>query len=279
VLITPHRIGAPSPPPFRHFLRRARGAVVALEFGIIAPVMALLVIGVFDISKAAILWEQVWAASRSISESASTLAIQADGSAQLTSGQATQALSLVLADIPWLREGIATAHESSGNAGNTVSAVLTSVDYEIASGCTSNCAYQATVKWSKAYGFSGFNIGSSVLRPCGSTANSQAGSLQQNAVGSPAALGTIPTAIVENQLKADNISVPDPFLMADVKLTYTPYFFTFMGPVTFWATSYWPVRSSVPGTTTGWATLDPTLSTNPNDINAPAQICPTQTQS
>jgi hypothetical protein len=61
--------------------------------------------------------------------------------------------------------------------------------------------------------------------------------------------------------------------MADVKLTYKPYFFNFVtGPVTFWATSYWPVRSSVPGTTTPWATLDASASdSNPNDL--PAQQC------
>ncbi len=251
-------------------LCRARKAVVALEFGIIAPVMMLLVIGVFDISKAAILWEQVWAASRSISESAATLAIQTNGSAQLTDAQATQALSLILADVPWLREGIATIGETPTNAGNAVSAVLTSVDYEIAAGCTSKCDYQATVKWSKAYGFPGFVTGNTVLRPCGSANGGPF--LNQNDPGSPKNLGTIPTSNVET-LPQSGISVPDAFLMADVKLTYTPYFFNFVtGPVTFWATSYWPVRSSIPGTKTGWATIQPAAAdANPND--QPAQQC------
>jgi Flp pilus assembly protein TadG len=250
-------------------LTRARDAVVALEFGIIAPVMALLVIGVFDVAKAAILWEQVWAASRSISESAATLAIQPDGSAQLTEAQATQALSLVLADIPWLREGIATKGATSSNAADTVSAVLTSVDYEIAAGCKSACAYQASVKWSKAYGFAGFNTGSTVLRPCGSNG---APFLSQTAPGTPPNLGTIPTHDAET-LPLAGILVPDAFLMADVKLTYTPYFFNFMtGPVTFWATSYWPVRSNVPGTDSGWATIDASSpDSNKNDL--PAQQC------
>jgi Flp pilus assembly protein TadG len=251
-----------------HGLGGTRRAVVALEFGIIAPVMALLVIGVFDISKAAILWEQVWAASRGISESAATLAIQTDGSAQLTNAQGTQALSLVLAEIPWLRGGIATTGETSSNAGQTVSAVLTSVDYEIAPGCTSNCGYLATVKWSKAYNLPGF-VTSGVLRPCGST---KALFLQQTAPGSPPSLATITTSEVET-LPKSGIAVPDPFLMADVKLTYKPYFFNFVtGSVTFWATSYWPVRSSVPSTTTPWATLDTSASdSNPNDL--PAQQC------
>ena len=255
----------------RPALRAARKAVAALEFGIIAPVMALLVIGVFDISKAAILWEQVWAASRAISESAATLAIQPDGSAQLSEPQATQALSLVLAEIPWLREGIATKGETATNAGKTVSAVLTSVEYEIAAGCTSKCDYQATVKWSKAYAFPGFITSTAILRPCGS-GNAGAQFLLQNDPASPKNLATIPTDGVEI-LPQSGISVPDAFLMADVKLTYTPYFFNFVtGPVTFWATSYWPVRSSVPGTQTAWATMAPaSTDDNPNDL--PAQQC------
>jgi len=253
-------------------LARDACAVVALEFGIIAPVMALMVIGVFDISKAAILWEQVWAASRSISESAATLAIQPDGSAQLTEAQATQALSLVLADIPWLREGIATKGETSTNAGHTVSAVLTSVDYEIAAGCTSQCDYQATVKWSKAFGYAGFNTGSAVLRPCGSGSHG-AQFLAQVTPGTPQSLGTIATKDAEN-LPLSGISVPDAFLMADVKLTYKPYFFNFISRngITFWATSYWPVRSNVPSTLTNWATIQPAPPDgNKNDL--PAQQC------
>jgi Flp pilus assembly protein TadG len=255
----------------RPALRAARKAVAALEFGIIAPVMALLVIGVFDISKAAILWEQVWAASRSISESAATLAIQPDGSAQLTEAQATQALSLVLAEIPWLREGTVTNGDEVRKDGKIVSAVLTSVDYEIAAGCTSKCDYQATVKWSKAYKFKGFKADTAILRPCGS-GDAGAQFLRQNDPASPKNLATIPTRGVEI-LPQSGISVPDAFLMADVKLTYTPYFFNFLtGPVTFWATSYWPVRSSVPGTQTVWATMAPaSTDDNPNDI--PAQQC------
>jgi Flp pilus assembly protein TadG len=258
--------------PRHKALRPARDAVAALEFGIIAPVMALLVIGVFDISKAAILWEQVWSASRSISESASTLAIQADGSAQLTGAQVDQALSAVIAEIPWLRAGIATAGETASNAGQTASAVLTSVDYEIPAGCASNCDYQAVVKWSKAYHYPGFKIGSAVLRPC---ASKNGPALDQNLPGSPPSLQAVPTANVET-LPKSGIAVPDAFLMADVKLTYTPFFFNFVtGNVTFTATTYWAVRSSVPAATDTWASLDPAAPNDPtNPHDSPAQQCP-----
>jgi Flp pilus assembly protein TadG len=244
-------------------LREVRSAVAALEFGILAPVMALLVIGVFDISKAAILWEQVWSASRTISESAATLAIQPDGSAQLTGAQANQALSAVFAEIPWLRAGIATSQETSTNAGGTASAVLTSVNYAVSQGCTTACSYVATVEWSKPYGYPGFITGSSVLRPCGP--------LSQGGPGLPRNPGSISLAPLAS-LPSDKITVPDPFLMADVQLTYTPFFYNvFLGKVTFAATSYWSVRSNIPGSTKTWATLsstEPNDPSNPNDAHA-----------
>ena len=260
-------------------LRHVRSAVAALEFGIIAPVMAILLLAVFDISKAVILWEEVWRASRTIAESATTLAIQPDGSSSLTGEQADQALSAVLVEIPWLRSGIATSLPKNGAP--VAAAVLTSVNYVPQTNCTSGCKYVASVEWSKAYAYPHFGIGSKFLRPCSVTTvvNGKANTtdnLIQQAPGVPGGLDTISTADVaalpSNNVNGITISVPDSFLMADVHLTFTPYVFSFItGPVTFTATSYLPVRSNVAGAvanTIGTSlTADP-FSTDPYDSKA-----------
>jgi Flp pilus assembly protein TadG len=230
-------------------LARARRAVAVMEFGLLAPVMALLVVGVFDISKVAILWEQVWNASRSIAESASTLAIPVSpgGANQLTWQNADVALSATYAEIPWLAAGIATGNYTATGTlqGNPMVAVLSSVDYEPPVNCQSNCTYTPTVQWSKAYVHTGFDSSAGRLRPCGST-------LIQQAPGTPVTPQTIDTQTVGSTMATAGITVPDPFFVADVRLTYTPYFFNFLtGPVTLSATSYTPVRISNPGTTTG----------------------------
>lgn len=251
--------------------RRSRNAVAAMEFGLIAPVMVVMVFGVFELARAAILWEQVWNASRVIAESASTLAIQPDSSAQLTPAQANQALSAIFAEIPWLR-GIVGGGSASGSA----AAVLTSVNYasDQSSNCTSNCPYVATVQWSKAYGYPGFNtplnstnIGP--LRPCGT--------LTQLPAGARFGTTTIPTQQVSATLSGLGVNVPDAFIIADVQLTYRlllPINFFNNGNVTFSASSFVPVRTNVANALNIWATLtersDPT---NPND--RPALCCPT----
>ena len=229
-----------------------RRAVASLEFGILAPVMALFVIGVFDLSKIAILWEQAWNASRNIAESASTMSLptQVDAPNILTWSQANLALSSVLANIPWLRAGIATGTPSSGSP--PAYAVLSSVNYTYetpAQGCTTNCGYVSVVEWSKAYSFTGFNSTSAVLRPCGAP-------LAQNGLGQNSSANVL-AALAE--LPKNGITVPDPFLVADVTLIYTPYFFSFItGPVTLSATSYVPVRTNTPGATQQWVEFDDT---------------------
>jgi hypothetical protein len=110
-----------------------------------------------------------------------------------------------------------------------------------------------------------------VLRPCPSQGLP---ALIQVSPGSPQTLQTIPTKGVQ-ALPQSGIAVPDAFMMADVRLQYTPFFFNFItGSVTFAATSYWSVRSSVPGDVTTWTTLDPNAPNDPSNPNdSPAEQC------
>jgi hypothetical protein len=220
--------------------------------------MALLLVGVFDLGKAAILWEQVWSASRSISESASTLAIQPDGSTALTQDQAQQALSLVFAEIPWIANNIETGPRS---------AVLTSVSYSPSDPtCAAQCSYVAVVEWSKSYQCSSGTVCTVAFkpdpRPCVT--------LTQVRAGGARSLTSVPTRELSNALQRQNVTQPDPFLIADVHYTFRPWFYNlFTGDIALWASSFWPVRivqsgtapppTSVPWTTYGTAT-DPITS-------------------
>ena len=244
-------------------LRRTRAhlgrrAVAAMEFALIAPIMGIMVIGVFDLSKAGILWEQTWSAARSIAESASTAALQSDGSTSLSLTTAQESLSAIFAEMPWLRAGIATGNAGSGNVpANTVSAVLSSVSYQPSTtNCTSSCSYTAVVEWSKAYSGHNFITGTSVLRPCVT--------LTQVAPSAAPALTNVPTLNLKAALQSNNSNQPDPFLVADVTFTYTPFFLRFItGPVTFKATAYWTSRSTAANTTTPWTTYSATTTADP----------------
>ena len=69
--------------------------------------------------------------------------------------------------------------------------------------------------------------------------------LNQTAPGAntPGDLTTLPTANVVN---------PDAILVADVHYRYQPFIAMFVtGPIDFWASSYWSVRTAVPGSAPG----------------------------
>ena len=119
--------------------------------------------------------------------------------------------------------------------------MLSGVSYQPSvSGCTTACAYVATVQWSKAYTGYNFISGSSVLRPCVN--------LTPTLPTAPQSLSTAPIAALGAALTSTNANEPDPFLIADVSVKYTPFFFRYLsGPVTFRATIYWTSRSSAVG--------------------------------
>jgi Flp pilus assembly protein TadG len=239
-----------------------RRAVAALEFGLLAPVMAIIVVGVLDIAKVAILWEQVWSAAQSIGESATTLAIpsQPGTTNQLTLAQANEAMSLVFAEVPWVAAGIAagTYTGNGQNPPNTVTVVLSSVDYApVQAGCTTNCQYESMVKWSKAYTgtatTTGFNY-TNVTRPCGEAWQ--------------------PSAFLANlNYQSNGIYVPDPFLVVDVSIKFSPAVFAFLtGSFTLSATSYVPVRISQAQPTTPNDLDDFIQLIDPNDP-VPGSVC------
>jgi hypothetical protein len=217
--------------PIRSF-RRSESGMAALEFAIITPFLLMLIWGVFDISKAVILWHQVCNTSHTIPLSASTMSVQSDKTTNLTPAQAQQAMSSIYAEIPWLRDGIETG---------ITSVTLTSVTFKPKNGCVPspiiNCTYVPYVIWSVAYagGQGGAQNFQNVKRACGT--------LTQIGPADPLP----PKNTNLTVLRTLNVQQPSPILVADVHYRYTPELPNYLnfvgGAADFWETGYWPVRT------------------------------------
>jgi Flp pilus assembly protein TadG len=204
--------------------------VAALEFAMIAPACAIIILGLYDIAMAVIVRQEVQNAAHMIEISASNLAVQPDKSTSLTVSQVQQTLSGIFAEIPGRRNGT--------QSGQT-SATMSSVTFvQVDSSCnpaTTTCQSTPHVVWSVAYTDpAGRYVGNldtfqNVTRPCGQLTQTAPG------VSAPGDLTTLPTL---------NVANPDAIVVVDIHYQYQPLFTGYLtGPVNFWASAYWSVRS------------------------------------
>lgn len=200
--------------------------VAALEFALVLPLMIALVFGVYELSEPMIIYQQVYSAAHSIPASASSIAVQGDGSTTLTYAQVQFEESTIFAEIPALRNG---AQNGGGNDSVTISSIV----FEPKEDCAPNapCNYSANVVWSVAY--TGGNSPITFKRlplPCGV--------LQPVApnVGLADTLQTVST---------NTSAWPDPILVANVTVDYHPLLLSIpqTNIIPFSASGYWPVRS------------------------------------
>jgi len=151
-------------------LRVDRKSAAAMEFAFIAPVLVTIILGVYEICNAAIVYEQVQNAAHSIPASASNLAAEAGatlgaqvytGQTALTYNQIQLAASEIWAEIPELRSGF-----QNGAASVTITSVSfiptlpptppTAQTVKPTTACNPvkgsvYCSYTPTVIWSVAY--------------------------------------------------------------------------------------------------------------------------------
>ncbi len=212
-------------------MRRDERGIAAIEFAMVLPVMILFVIAVFDVSKAMILNQQVYNAAHTIPIMASIQAVQSDKSTSLTVAQVQQSMSAIYAEMPWIRAGI----ENGNRSVTMTSVVFQPTVANCVSSPTVTCTYAPHVAWSVPYSDANAKGFLQVLRACGT--------LKQ----------TTPAAWVESDLTSlptANVANPDPILVVDVHYQYLPLFYSFLtGPVNFWASGLWPVRSVAPTAT------------------------------
>lgn len=227
--------------------RAERRSTAAIEFALIAPLLLVLSGGVYDLCGAVLVYNEVTTAATTIVASASSEAVNLDGSTALSYDQVQQAESGIWADIPGLRTGL--------QSGQVKSVTISSVAFTPPSTCHSgsNCnPYSAYVMWSVSYtgdAGSAANFANNI-RGCMPTGANSDGLYGEKQVAASAGLTgsnftyTLPTAGVSSYMP--DPTGPAPVLVADVVFSYTPLFSVFKTSFTFVATAIWPVRSVKP---------------------------------
>jgi hypothetical protein len=197
-------------------LWHARGGAPAIEFALLAPVMAVLLTGSYDVTQLLIAQRQVTTAAQEIAEIATELSVQRDQSTSLTIDQAYQAQTAVYGMMPALKSGRDT---------NAFSVTLSAVVFiAIPAGCLSgeNCTYVGNIAWSVA-----LPQGLQVTRPCGVVAQTK-----------PTQQATI------NDLPTSGMTSMTSMVVADVSYIYQPLFTRFIGgSITLRRTALMPSRS------------------------------------
>jgi Flp pilus assembly protein TadG len=107
-MLAMHGLSAPRAGVHRAPLRVAaeRRAVAALEFALVAPIMGVMILGVFDASRALLAWQQTQNAAQAIAQAAEKLSVVTSSTTpQLTSAQMQEAMSTIYAEMPGLSAG------------------------------------------------------------------------------------------------------------------------------------------------------------------------------
>lgn len=226
-------------------------SAAALEFAFIAPVMVLLLFGVYDTSDAMITYEEVFNAARVISASVSNASVQAtNSSTKLYYGQIQLEASAIFAQMPTVRSGFHNGIKSITISSINFEQVVTDP------ACTpgKNCTYKPYVVWSVAYagppGSTGLSF-NTPIRSCATdkttdgvtTLNTTSALIQTGPTGSSAGnLADLRTLNVTTDSHWP--AAPDPIIVVDINYVYSPIFTMFIkSPISFWADGYWPLRS------------------------------------
>jgi hypothetical protein len=205
-----------------------------MEFAMISPLVITMIIGVFDVSKAMILRQEVINAAHSISLTASLLAVQANGTTTLTQAQVQSVESSIFAAIPWLRSGV-----EKGTTSVTLSGILFSALPSSACNPYTTCtSWIPFVFWSVPYRPTN-TYGATFVYPTRACGPMVSGVWNINSSQNQ----RLTVNNFMSTLRIGGITYPDPILVADVRYSYTPAFFSFVtGTLDFVSSAYWPVR-------------------------------------
>jgi Flp pilus assembly protein TadG len=189
----------------------ARQGIAAVEFALVGMLLAVLLIGLYDLTNAYILWRRLTQAAQSISEITTKVAVQPDGTNKLTYSQAATAASAIYPLVPSTQ----TMPKSAYGVAMTVVTFKATPP-----GCTTNCSYTGSPVWSATL------EGSQPGRSCG--------------ILTPVADGQAPSTTT---LPADAFQATS-ILVVDVSATYVPTFLAFItGPLKLTRSAYLPPRS------------------------------------
>ncbi len=201
-----------------------------MEFGILAPVMTIFLLGMVDLSQAIILLRKLNQVVQQTGLMATQLSVQPDQTTTLTVAQLNLASSVIFSVMPSL--GSNAVYTPSGVTpayAVTVSDIVftpTSSTCEAGLTCTS---YKANMAWSVP-----LKYGAPYMRACGTVT-------QVSASASPVIVSNVPTTVPTAGITSALTSM----LTVDVMYKYTPFFGQFIGPFTMRQTAYFNQRSIV----------------------------------
>ena len=224
--------------------RQDRRGTAAMEFAMVAPIMVVLIWGVFDVARALVAWEETYHAAEAIAQAAEKMSVTninypntTQPLTALTASQMQDAMSTIYAEMPWLKLG-------AGNGAFTGQYAVTLSGVSFEPRCQANaldfCAPQTpNVLWSSSLG-----LGGSQLK----TAPPNAPYLLDRLCGPLVAVNQFPndatqlTKMIDpNLVKVTLPKINDiPQVVADVQFTYAPSFpllqnftYTFYASATF----------------------------------------------
>jgi Flp pilus assembly protein TadG len=218
--------------------KRGRSGVAAVEAALIMPVLIILMLSAYDLIAAAGAWRNTRAAATATAEISTYLAVNSNGTNQLTSTQVQNAATAVYAYLPNLFSMSSsqftvtlsavvfapTANCNSNacvcvtNGATSNTSVVGSSKTPVASGGSTQC-YIANTAWSAPLSY-----GTQQSRPCGQLLP---------ATSTTPTPTTIPVGVYG----------PYSVMVADIRYTYTPIFLGYiMGTITFNETAYVPPR-------------------------------------
>jgi Flp pilus assembly protein TadG len=200
-----------------------------MEFGLLAPVLVVFLMGMVDLARAIVTLRRLNAVVQQIGLMATALSVQPDQTTTLTVSQLNQASSVIYAVFPALLSQ--AVYNATTNPVPVYAVVASDVVFTPTSStcqpgltCTS---YTANLAWSVP-----LRYGQQIQRSCGAVT-------QTTATATPAIINNLPSTVPTKAITAALTSM----LVVDVVYDFTPFFGRFLGTLTLRQTAYFNQRS------------------------------------
>jgi len=223
----------------------ARSGVAALEFALVAPVMAIMFFGTLDICRAYIAWQEVNNTAEAVVQEAEKLAINSGSTTtQLTATQMQAAMSVIYVEMPGLDFG-----KGDGLLGQGAFTVtLSEVDFAPLCG-TATLTGTCTAQTPQTLWSSWLIEGGPYLNNTSTTAGPVTAPFYRNC-GQLIPTSQFPynnkTQLLDMVTPTTTLSGGNttltlvPQLVADVRFVFVPTFHVFVQNITFWASATLP---------------------------------------
>jgi Flp pilus assembly protein TadG len=212
-------------------LARHRSAVAALEFGLIAPVFAVFLLGLVDLADAIIAIRKLNLVAEQTGLIATQLSVQPNQTTTLTVAQLNEASSVIFAVWPKLAS-LSTYNAISEPVPAYAVVVSDVVFVPTTAGCTAGLtctSYTANLAWSVP-----LQYGQQIHRICGTI-------VQASPTAQPVIVNNLPSTVPTSKITSALTST----LVVDVVYQYTPIFAKFLGSFTMRQTAFFNQRSIV----------------------------------